>query len=159
MTQTIKMNTLLQVYQDDVIKWKYFPLDWPFVRGILTYFYRFSDHLTQNIKMNTLLQVYHDDVIKWKHFPRHWPFCAGNSSVTGDFPAQRPVTQSFDVFFDPRLDERLSKQSWVRWFGTPTRPLWRHRNDQHPLSIWFGYHMHHRFHRDPCNCNLIPVQV
>ena len=77
MTQTIKMNTLLQIYQDDVIKWKYFPLDWPFVRGILTYFYRFSYHLTQNIKMNTLLQVYHDDVIKLKHFPRHWPFVRG----------------------------------------------------------------------------------
>ena len=26
--------------------------------------------------------------------------CAGNSPVTGEFPAQRPVTQSFDVFFD-----------------------------------------------------------
>ena len=24
--------------------------------------------------------------------------CAGNSPVTGEFPAQRPVTQSFDVF-------------------------------------------------------------
>ena len=36
--------------------------------------------------------------------------CAGNSPVTGDFPAQRPVTRSFDVFFDLRLNERLSKQ-------------------------------------------------
>ena len=27
--------------------------------------------------------------------------CAGNSPVTGEFPAQRPVTRSFDVFFDP----------------------------------------------------------
>ena len=27
-------------------------------------------------------------------------FCAGNSPVTGEFPAQRPVTRSFDVFFD-----------------------------------------------------------
>ena len=25
--------------------------------------------------------------------------CAGNSPVTGEFPAQRPVTQSFDFFF------------------------------------------------------------
>ena len=25
--------------------------------------------------------------------------CAGNSPVTGEFPAQRPVTRSFDVFF------------------------------------------------------------
>ena len=26
--------------------------------------------------------------------------CAGNSSVTGKFPMQRPVTRSFDVSFD-----------------------------------------------------------
>ena len=39
----------------------------------------------------------HDDVIRWKHFPR---YCAGNSPVPGEFPAQRPVTRSFDVFFD-----------------------------------------------------------
>ena len=25
--------------------------------------------------------------------------CAGNSPVSGEFPAQRPVTRSFDVFF------------------------------------------------------------
>ena len=37
--------------------------------------------------------------------------CAGNSPVTGEFPAQRPVTRSFDVFFDLRLNKRLSKQS------------------------------------------------
>ena len=36
--------------------------------------------------------------------------CAGNSSVIGDFPAQRPVTESFDVFFDLRLNTLLSKQ-------------------------------------------------
>ena len=41
----------------------------------------------------------HDDVIKWKHFPRYWPFVRG---VPGEFPAQRPVTRSFDVFFDLR---------------------------------------------------------
>ena len=34
--------------------------------------------------------------------------CAGNSTVPGEFPAQRPVTQSFDVFFDLRLNKRLS---------------------------------------------------
>ena len=38
--------------------------------------------------------------------------CAGNSPVTGEFPAQRPVMQSFDVFFDLRLNKRLSKQWW-----------------------------------------------
>ena len=51
-------------------------------------------------------------------------FCAGNSSITGEFPRQRPVTRSFAVFFDPRLDQQLSKQ-WRRWwFETPSRSLW-----------------------------------
>ena len=52
--------------------------------------------------------------------------CAGNSPVTVEFPAQRPVTRGFDVFYDLRPNERLSKQSWVWWFETPSRPLWRH---------------------------------
>ena len=34
--------------------------------------------------------------------------CVGNSPVTGEFPAQMPVTQSFDVFYDLRLNKRLS---------------------------------------------------
>ena len=50
----------------------------------------------------------------------------GNSPVTGEFPSQRPVTLSFDVFFYLRLNKRLSKQSWGWWFETPSRPLWRH---------------------------------
>ena len=52
--------------------------------------------------------------------------CAGNSPVPGEFPAQRPVTRSFGVFFDLRLYQRLSKQSWGWWFETLPRPLWRH---------------------------------
>ena len=30
--------------------------------------------------------------------------CAGNSPVTGEFPTQRPLTRSFDVFYDLRLN-------------------------------------------------------
>ena len=37
--------------------------------------------------------------------------CAGNSPVPGEFPAQRPVTRSLDVFFDLCLNKKLSKQS------------------------------------------------
>ena len=55
-------------------------------------------------------------------------FCARNSPVPGEFPSQRPVTRSFDVSFDLRLNTRLCKQSWGWWFKTPPRPLWRHRN-------------------------------
>ena len=54
--------------------------------------------------------------------------CAGNSPVTGEFPAQRPVMRSFDVFFDLHLNKRLSNQSWGWWFDMLSCPLWRHRN-------------------------------
>ena len=52
----------------------------------------------------------------WRHqmetFSALLAICAGNSPVTGEFNAQRPVTRSFDVFFDLRLNERLNNQSW-----------------------------------------------
>ena len=65
----------------------------------------------------------HDDVIKWKHFPLYWPF------VPGEFPTRRPVTRSFDVFFDLHPNKLLSKQWWGWSFETPSYPLWRHRNE------------------------------
>ena len=52
--------------------------------------------------------------------------CAGNSPVTGEFPAQRPVTRSFHAFFDMSRNKPLSKQSWGWWFETLSRPLWRY---------------------------------
>ena len=64
--------------------------------------------------------------------------CAGNSPVTGEFPAQRPVTRSFDVFFDLRLNKRLTKQSWGWWFETPSRPLWRHCNGERLCQLALG---------------------
>ena len=68
----------------------------------------------------------------WRHqmktFSALLAICAGNSPVPGVFPTQRPVTRSFDVLFDLRLNKRLSKPSWGWWFETPSRPLWRHRN-------------------------------
>ena len=35
--------------------------------------------------------------------------CEENPPITGEFPSQRPVTRSFDVLFDLRLNKRLSK--------------------------------------------------
>ena len=68
----------------------------------------------------------------WRHqmetFSALLAICAGNSPVTGELPAQRPVTRSFDVFFELGLNERLSKKSWGFWFETPSRPLWCHSN-------------------------------
>ena len=54
--------------------------------------------------------------------------CAGNSPVTGELPSQRPVTQSFDVFFYLRMNKGLRKQPRNQWFDMPSRSLWRHCN-------------------------------
>ena len=66
----------------------------------------------------------------WRHqmeiFSALLAICAGNSPVTGEFPSQRPMTRSFHVFFDLRLNKRLSKQSIRRWFVTPSHSLWCH---------------------------------
>ena len=68
----------------------------------------------------------------WRHqmetFSALLSLCAGNSPVTSEFSTQRPVTRSFEVFFDLRLNKRLSKQSWGWWFETPLCSLWRHCN-------------------------------
>ena len=82
----------------------------------------------------------------WRHqmgtFPALLALCTGNSPVIGEFPSQRPVTRSFDIFFDLRLNKLLSKQPRRRWFETPSRSLWRHcianrnpnRQQPHPGS-------------------------
>ena len=57
------------------------------------------------------------------------------SPVPGEFPAQRPVTGSYDVFFDLRPNKRLSKQSRGWWFEAPSLPLWRHRNDSSSYMV------------------------
>ena len=55
--------------------------------------------------------------------------CAENSPASDEFPAQKPVTRRFVVFFDLCLNKRLRKQSWGWWFETLPRPLCRHCND------------------------------
>ena len=75
----------------------------------------------------------HCGVIKWKHFPRH---CEENPPVTDEFPSQRPVMRSFDIFFYLRLNKLLSKQSRRWWFETPSRSLSRHCNG---LLYWYRW--------------------
>ena len=80
----------------------------------------------------------------WRHqmetFSALLVICAGNSPVPGEFPTHRPVTRSFDVYFDLRPNKRPSKQSWGWWFETPSRPLWRHRNEgSNCLNQWIPF--------------------
>ena len=75
----------------------------------------------------------------WRHqmeiFSALLAICAGNSRVPGEFPTQRPVTRSFDVYFDLRPNKWLSKQSWGWWFETLSSSLWRHRNATWPVML------------------------
>ena len=85
----------------------------------------------QDIRCITKFQLH--NITWWRHqmetFSALLAICAGNSPVPGEFPAQRPVTRSFDVFFDLVLNKRLCKWSWGWWFEVQLRPLWLHCND------------------------------
>ena len=68
------------------------------------------------------------------------PLC-GEFTGPGEFPAQRPVTRSFDVFFDLRLNKRLSKQPWGWWFETSSGSLWCHCNALKDKDKWWRHDM------------------
>ena len=69
-------------------------------------------------------------------FPALLTLCEGNQPVTGGFPSQRPVTLSFDVFFDLRLNKRLSKNN--REAGD----LRRHRS-HYDVTVMYANVTHH----------------
>ena len=112
--------------------------------------------------------------IWWRHqmeaFYALLPICAGNSPMTGEFPAQSPVTRTFEAFFHLRLNTRLSEEWWGWWFETPSRPLWRHcdevwstscrefysvRPHKRPLSISLFCHLS----LSGCHCNIKKKQL
>ena len=77
----------------------------------------------------------------WRHqmetfFALLAAFCAGNLPVTGEFPSQRPMTRGFDVFFDLRLNKRLSKQLWGYRAHYDVTDTVRCRDC--PVSGWIG---------------------
>ena len=70
---------------------------------------------------------------RYETFSALLAICAEISLVTGEFLSQRPVTRNFDVFFDLRLNIRLSKHSRGWWLETPSYSLWRHSNVWHVI--------------------------
>ena len=62
-------------------------------------------------------------------FPRYWTFVRRILGSPVNSPhKERPVTRSFDAFFDLHLNKRLSIQWQGWWFETPSPSLWRHCN-------------------------------
>ena len=96
----------------------------------------------RDLDTQTGLHYHYDVRHQMETFSALLVICAGNSPVTGEFPAQSPVTRSCDVFFKQLLNKRLSKQWWGWWFETPSCPLWRYCDvDPNPTcgvvqSIW-----------------------
>ena len=62
----------------------------------------------------------------------NWNIFRVTGHLCGEFTGPRliPRTKASEAelwyFIDLRPNIRLSKQSWGRWFETPSRPLWRH---------------------------------
>ena len=75
--------------------------------------------------------------------------CEGKPPVTGVFPSQKVNKASFDIFFDVRLNKRITKQWSRRWFETPGCSLWRHYNwhsdDQNTDPVFIQGHLYRPF--------------
>ena len=103
-------------------------------------------------KMRRLTKMIRGDFATWwrhqmKTFTASLVLCVGNSPVTCEFPSQRPITRSFDVFFDLHLNKRLCKQSRPWWFKTPSCSLSRHCNGiclHLLLKIGIWYNLRHQ---------------
>ena len=84
--------------------------------------------------LSTILNYF----ISWWHhqmetFSSLLALCERNSPVTGEFPSQRPVAQSFEVFFDLLQNKGMCKESRRRWFEMPLRSLRCHCNK---VPLW-----------------------
>ena len=71
----------------------------------------------------------------WSHqmetFSALLALCAWNSPVTAEFPSQRPMTRSFDVFFDLFLNKR-----WVNNRETGDLRRYRTHYDVTVMLLW-----------------------
>ena len=117
------------------------PVDSPYkgqLRGALMFFYL---RLNKRLSKPRCHRAHHARKALLLYFHLCQPYVYGRKSwwrhqmetfsallVPGEFPTQRPVTRSFDIFFDLRPNKRLSKQSWGWRFETLSRPLWRRCN-------------------------------
>ena len=99
----------------------------------------------------SLAKICASSYVSWKHFSALLALCAGNSTVTGEFQSQRPVTRNFDVFFYLRL----KPSGWVN--NRDACYLRRHRA-RYDVTV-----IHYCIHRciqniNWMNCTIFGVQ-
>ena len=105
-------------------------------------------------------------------------FCV-TGHLCGEFTGPRwiPRTKASGAelwcFFDLRLNKRLSKQPWGRWFETLSCPLWRHRNvmkttvvrplqnikEAHLTSSVLSWENHEAFCRTVICCKCVRIKI
>ena len=71
----------------------------------------------------------------------------GEFTVHWWIPLTKASDAEFEVFFDLRLNKRLSKQSRCRWFEMAVRSLWRHTNGLSPSNIHPRVQQHNLYFR------------
>ena len=78
--------------------------------------------MTKHTLMKSEQMWVHRLVKLWRHYTKTLStllaLSARNPSVSGGFPAQRPLMRSCDVSYDAILNKQLNKQSWGRWIET-----------------------------------------
>ena len=97
------------------------------------------------------LFLYRDDVTKMETFPALPTLCEGNPPVTDEFPSQRPVTRSFDIFFGLR-NKQLSKQPGSLWFETQSGSLLCNHS-----SLLHGFQCNLTIYYSPSTNEVIPM--
>ena len=86
--------------------------------------------------------------------------CAGNLLVTGEFSSHRPVTWSFDVFFDLCLCKHMIRC----WFEMPLYSLWHHPNVQDIMIqlcqlSWYVENRNQGFYSLKCRLTGIGIPI
>ena len=110
----------------------------------------------------TISLITSDAIPWWRHqmetFSALLAICAENSRVTCEFPAQRPVTWSFGVFFYLRLNKPLSKQ-WRGWWFETLSTLWRHYDVAVMCQRFCVTHENHCRKQAPVKKSKAPIQT
>ena len=103
---------------------------WEFILFIKTHFYGgalTSHFMEERSSPTSIFPVFMMTSSNGNMF-RVTGFCAGNSPVTSEFPSHRPVTRSFDVFFDTWTN------GWVN--NQDAGDLRRHRAHYDVTVMW-----------------------
>ena len=114
-------------------------------KGIAMMLFIWQGQYGKHTPQSVILHISFSNVTdyRWCHqmetFSALLALCAGNSLVTSEFPSQRPVMRNFDVFFDLRLDRRLSKQLRCWWFE-------RHHRVHYNVTVMYWKHFGENWH-------------